>query len=105
MARKGLTSITGRFDVSVNAQNVQEIVQFRAVSVWLGIVRKQLDRIRDILQISDIKVRQEVLQAALQLRGIHVETAILDRCLLALEGERDQLAQDERVAVHTKKSI
>ncbi|OIW31167.1 SET domain-containing protein [Coniochaeta ligniaria NRRL 30616] len=99
---KDITSMAVMFDVFINAQNVREVVQFRVVSVLLGVVEKQLDRIRDGRRSSEREVRQGVLQAALQLRSI--ETDVLERCLLALKGERDQLAQDKRVVAYTNKS-
>lgn len=99
---KDITSMGGMFDVFINAHNVRETVQFRAASLLLGFVQKQLDRLRDGPQASERGVRQEVLQAALQLRSI--ETDILERCLGALEAERDQLLQDKGIVVCTNRA-
>jgi hypothetical protein len=99
---KDITGVVSMFDVFINAQDVRDVVQFRAVSVLLGVIEKQLDRIRDKPQPSESGVRQEVLQAVLQLRSI--ETDILERCLLAFGEERDGLLQDESVVAYTNKS-
>lgn len=99
---KDITSMADMFDVFINAQDVREIVQFRVASLLLGFVQKQLDGLRDGPQASERRVRQEVLQAALQLRSI--ETDILERCMRALEPEREQLLPDKGVTACTNRT-
>jgi hypothetical protein len=92
---KDITAMVGMFEVFINAHDVRDVVELRAVSSVIGVVEKQLDRIRQVPQGPEgEEVRQEVRQAALQLRGL--ETDILEKCLSAFREERDRLLRDGR---------
>lgn len=98
---KDITGMIGMFDIFINAQNIREVVQFRAVSVLLGVVGKQLGRLRSQKQHAG-DVRPVVLKAALQLRSTEMD--ILDRCLRALKEELNQLLKDKDVASYLAKA-
>jgi hypothetical protein len=93
---RDITRRAGMFSIFINSQDIRQVVQFRTVSMVLGMVEKQLGRIRVEQSRPEGEVRGEVLQAALQLRSI--ETAILESSFRALTDERDQLLNDESVA-------
>lgn len=104
--KKDVTRMVGMWDVFMNAQDVRNVVRFRAVCVVEGVVKKQLERLRGRIEAKDEQlvesgeVRRTVLDNVLELRRI--EIGILEKVLDAVKEEKERLLRDERVAAEAK---
>lgn len=106
--KKDVTRMVGMWDVFMNAQDVRNVVRFRALCVVEGVVEKQLKRLNARDEMEDEKlvksgdVRRSVLDNVLELRRI--EAGILQKVLEAVHEETERLLKDEKVAAeaHTQ---
>ena len=100
-----ITNMAGMLGILINAHELRQVVQFRAVSLLLDVVDRQLQGMRaeeQRIESARGDVCGSVLQAVLQLRSI--EANILERSEKALKEERDQLLKDESVKAYLASS-
>ncbi|KAK3304985.1 uncharacterized protein B0T15DRAFT_433510 [Chaetomium strumarium] len=93
---KEISRMAGMLGLWLNAQGeLSGVVQGRLVSVLSGVVADQLKKMRPlevdagVVKDGNHGIRPSVLRSVIQLRK--VETRILERCLQALEEERNRL--------------
>ncbi|KAB5562806.1 hypothetical protein GE09DRAFT_1056586 [Coniochaeta sp. 2T2.1] len=101
---KDRTAMIGMFDVFINAQDVRELVQYRAVSALMKFVEKQIARMESVDRLAaSVEAREEVEAISSSLRS--AEKRILKDSLEALRLEQHKLQQAESVVAYTSKSM
>ncbi|KAI0009874.1 hypothetical protein F4779DRAFT_339975 [Xylariaceae sp. FL0662B] len=97
-----ITDMSNTIKDLIKGHRFQQVFELRVVTVILEVLQQQLEGLNDDNEAETVTglARAEILQAAAQLRVL--EKDILEKSLIALTDQRNQLLEDESVVEYLK---